>query len=204
MKFLQELLFATLLLPNLSNGQVITVIDPKGAPVNQAVVFIKGLEDKTEQIVITNASGTVKADPVLKKVQLFISHVSFENHIDTLNSLTGDIQIKLVGKNVDLGEVVVTSEYAARTTGESVHTVTVINKQQIENQAAADLESLLSQQLNMRVSQDAVLGSGLSMNGLTGQNIKILVDGVPVIGRLDGNVDLGQMNLNQIGNAAHA
>jgi outer membrane receptor for ferrienterochelin and colicins len=197
-KFLKALLLAILLLPNLSNGQVISVFDPKGAPVNQAVVFIKGLEDKSVQIVITNASGTVKATPVLKNVQLFISHVSFENHIDTLSSLTGDIQIKLVGKNVDLGEVVVTSEYAARTSGESVHTVTVINKQQIENQAAPDLEALLSQQLNMRVSQDAVLGSGLSMNGLTGQNIKILVDGVPVIGRLDGNVDLGQMNLNNV------
>jgi outer membrane receptor for ferrienterochelin and colicins len=50
----------------------------------------------------------------------------------------------------------------------------------------------------MRTSQDQVLGSGLTMNGLSGQNIKFLVDGVPVIGRLDGNIDISQLNLNNV------
>lgn len=191
-------MLAILLLPNLSDGQVITVIDPKGVPVNQAVVVINTFKGSNKQIGITDNSGKVKMVAVLKKVQVMVSHLSFENHVDTLDNLNADIKITLVSKKVALDEVVVTSEYSPRTISESVHAVTVISKTQIENQAAPDLESLLSQQLSMRVSQDAVLGSGLTMNGLTGQNIKFLIDGVPVIGRLDGNVDLGQMNLSNV------
>lgn len=167
-------------------------------PVNQAIVYIKHLDDPREQVSISNSAGKVKMDPVLKKIQLFISHLSFENHLDTLNSLTGDLEIVLIKRNVDLGEIIVTSEYTPKTSGESVNAVTVITRQQIENQASSSLESILTQQVAMRVSQDAVLGSSLTMNGLSGQNIKILVDGVPVIGRLDGNIDLGQINLNNV------
>ena len=30
------------------------------------------------------------------------------------------------------------------------------------------------------------------------ENVKIMVDGIPIIGRLDGNIDLGQINLDNI------
>jgi len=179
-------------------GQNINILNSSGTPVNQAIVVMKDFNTNHETITITDATGTVPLKAGIKKVQLFISHISFENHVDTLDLQSGDIEIRLVDKKVNLGEVVVTSEYVPRASGESVHTVTIINKEQIDNQAAPDLAALLSQQLSMRVSQDAVLGSGLTMNGLTGQNIKILVDGVPVIGRMDGNIDLGQINLNTV------
>ena len=38
----------------------------------------------------------------------------------------------------------------------------------------------------------------MSIQGLSGQNIKILIDNVPVIGRLGGNIDLGHINLSNI------
>ena len=106
--------------------------------------------------------------------------------------------ITLVKNDIDLSEVVVTSEYAPRTADESIHPVTIITKDQIDYQAASNLVQVLENQLNMRISNDPVLGSGLTLNGLSGQNIKFLVDGVPVIGRLDGNIDISQINLNNV------
>ena len=50
----------------------------------------------------------------------------------------------------------------------------------------------------MSVKNDNVLGSSITMQGISGQNIKILIDGVSVIGRLNGNIDLSQINLNNI------
>ena len=38
----------------------------------------------------------------------------------------------------------------------------------------------------------------MSVQGLSGENVKILIDGVPVVGRLNGNVDLSQINLTNI------
>ena len=97
-----------------------------------------------------------------------------------------------------LEEVVVTAQHEAKTVGQSIHLVRVINKRQINEQAAVNLQNLLRMETGMRVSQDNVLGAGLSIQGLSGQNVKILIDGVPVIGRLNGNIDLSQINLNTI------
>jgi len=43
-----------------------------------------------------------------------------------------------------------------------------------------------------------VLGTSLRIQGLSGQNVKFLQDGVPLIGRMNGNFDLNQLNLNNV------
>ena len=53
-------------------------------------------------------------------------------------------------------------------------------------------------ELNMQISRDGVLGSQVNLQGLGGNNVKVMIDGVPVIGRLDGNLDLSQINMNNI------
>lgn len=71
----------------------------------------------------------------------------------------------------------------------------VLDAQRIADQQAVTLRDVLQNELATRLSQDNVLGTSLSMQGVGGQNVKILVDGVPVIGRLDGAIDLGQIPL---------
>ncbi len=50
-------------------------------------------------------------------------------------------------------------------------------------------------QANFRMLQDPILGASLSLQGVGGENIKVLIDGVPVIGRQNGGIDLSQLNL---------
>lgn len=57
---------------------------------------------------------------------------------------------------------------------------------------------VLKYQPNIRLQQDNILGTGLSMQGISGENVKILMDGVPVIGRQGGNIDLSQLNIQNI------
>ncbi len=97
-----------------------------------------------------------------------------------------------------LDEVVITAQHEEKTVGESVHLVRVITNRRIAEQAAVNLQDLLRMEPGMRLGQDNILGSSLSIQGLSGQNVKILIDGVPVIGRLNWNVDLSQLNLNTI------
>jgi outer membrane receptor for ferrienterochelin and colicins len=63
---------------------------------------------------------------------------------------------------------------------------------------ANDLAELLSNELNIKINNDPSTGSSLELFGISGENIKILIDGVPVIGRLDGNIDLSQINLDNV------
>lgn len=105
---------------------------------------------------------------------------------------------KLTLLSFTLNEAVITGQYKEKISENSAIQIKVIDAKQIERQAATDLTSLLSQELNIKLQPDALLGTGISLNGISGQNVKILIDGVPVTGRLNGNLDLSQINLNQV------
>lgn len=97
-----------------------------------------------------------------------------------------------------LGEAVITGESELKSADQALNRVRIIDRKRIERQGAVNLKDLLSNELNIRLSNDNFLGSSLSLQGVSGQNIKILIDGVPIIGRMDGNLDLTQINLNNI------
>lgn len=94
--------------------------------------------------------------------------------------------------------VVITGEIKPTESSKSVQNVRIITLKTIERQGAVNLGDLLSKELNVRLSNDNVLGSSMSLQGISGQNIKILLDGVPLIGRENGNIDLNQINLANI------
>ncbi|MBX7203221.1 MAG: TonB-dependent receptor [Bacteroidia bacterium] len=94
--------------------------------------------------------------------------------------------------------VVVTAQYAPGSVENAVHKVKVIGQEKIESMGAQNLRDVLSNEMNIRLSQDNILGSNMSIQGISGQNVKIMVDGVPVSGRLNGSIDLSQINLYNV------
>jgi outer membrane receptor for ferrienterochelin and colicins len=72
----------------------------------------------------------------------------------------------------------------------------VITKATIQAQGAVTLNDVLKNQLNTNIGNDNILGSSVQMQGMTGNKVKILIDGLPVNGRENGNVNLSQINLN--------
>jgi outer membrane receptor for ferrienterochelin and colicins len=99
---------------------------------------------------------------------------------------------------VKICEYVCTAQIVPTDIRQAVHSVKVINEQVIARRAANNVEELLQGETNFRFSSDLILGSGIQMNGVGGENVKILIDGVPVIGRLNGNVDLSQIPLHNV------
>ncbi len=100
--------------------------------------------------------------------------------------------------NIDLSEIVVTAQYAPTDTRNAVHEVKVIKSKDIEEQGFVNLAEVLNRQLNFRVSSDPLIGNGLSIQGVGGENVQVMIDGVAVIGRVNGVVDLSQINLNNV------
>ncbi|MCX7728527.1 MAG: TonB-dependent receptor plug domain-containing protein [Bacteroidia bacterium] len=81
---------------------------------------------------------------------------------------------------------------------QSVFVVKTISEQKIQSMGAQNLKDVLLNENNVQLSNDPILGTGINLLGLSGQAVKILIDGVPMIGRLNGNIDLSQINLNNI------
>ena len=98
----------------------------------------------------------------------------------------------------NLKTVVVTGQIAEKYSEEAVHKVRIISAKKLKSGLYTNLGQILEKELNIKLSQDNVLGSSISLQGISGQNIKILIDEIPVIGRLNGNIDLSQISLNNI------
>lgn len=150
---------------------------------------------------ITNENGLfsleVEKDTDVRHYGIEISAEGFEP-FNFVYDGSPDAICPLTPISEKIENVVVTGQISMTTSDKSVHKIKVIDRQIIEAKGAVTLRDVLTNELNIRVTQDQMLGSGLQMQGLGGENVKILIDGVPVIGRLNGDVDLSQINLNDI------
>lgn len=105
-------------------------------------------------------------------------------------------------KVVEMDSVVVaTGQYRPQSVKNSVYNIRVISAEQLQKLAASKLQDVLNTQLNIRFSQDlSTGGSNINMLGLSGQNVKILLDGVPMIGRqgTSNEININQIDINSI------
>lgn len=187
-----------LLLPAMAAGQQFArVHTAKGEPVEDAIIVYHPLGLKSfQKVAITNSTGraVIEADAA---VELLISKIGFITLRDTL-ARGQSKTYTFVPNNVNIKDVVITGQFEANTTQKAVQQIRVIDRKRIDQQGAVSLRDVLTNELNIRISQDGILGTQMSMMGLAGQNVKILIDGVPLIGRMDGNIDISQINLNNI------
>jgi len=144
-----------------------------------------------------NDSGKIAIYTQGSPVAVLITFLGFEVKKDTFYK-DGDYRIYLKQDIKYLPEAVITDQYTATNPEKSINKVIVIDQKKIKAMAAVNLNDVLSNQLNVKLGQDNLLGSSLSLMGISGQNVKILLDGVPVIGRQNGNIDLSQINMNDI------
>ena len=101
----------------------------------------------------------------------------------------------------EMQEVVVTGQYRPQSVRQSVYQVRVIPRERIEKQGAARLQDVLNNELNIRFTQDpATGGSDITMMGMKGQNVKILLDGMPLVGRqgTSNEININQIDINSI------
>jgi outer membrane receptor for ferrienterochelin and colicins len=81
---------------------------------------------------------------------------------------------------------------------QSIYKVNTISSLEITQRAAISLNDVLNYEMNHFISNDNVLGTSMNIGGIGGQNVKVLVNGIPIMGRENGNIDMGQLNMNNI------
>ena len=141
-------------------------------------------------------------DEVLSdSIEVIVSHVFHETRsinltLSELNEKPIDFSLKK--KVVNVAEAIVTGRLNPIHQDSTIRSVRVLDRSIIEGRSATTGRDLFRNELNIKSSEDAILGSGISMGGLGGENIKVLIDGVPVIGRLNGGIDLSQIDLSNI------
>ncbi len=167
-------------------------------PMEGVTVHLKAsINGKDTIIVVRSDKKGIVLNPFIGSTYIVLSHVGYRTIADTLISKES-ICFFMTQSDFRTEEVVVTGHFKPISTQKSVYDIKVINESKIKTQGANNLRELLMTESNIRISQDNILGSSININGISGENIKIMIDGVPMIGRLNGNIDLSQINLNNI------
>lgn len=98
----------------------------------------------------------------------------------------------------DLNTVVVTGQAMPVSQRLAMSQVKILDAKYISESGSFNLRQALVHELGFDMEQKSVMGASVNIQGLTRENVKILVDGVPVIGRLNGILDLHQIQLDDI------
>lgn len=197
------LIINCLLFSTLHAQQKLLVVDSESAvPVEGATIVIStpGAPLKSS-VLISDSKGTVALNaPVADPYIITISHLNYEPFTDTL-LLNNNPTVKLQPTVLQLDELVVTGQYEPQSARNTVYKVKTIHKDRIESQGATTLQNVLNSELNIRFSRDNATGtSGMALQGISGQNVKILLDGIPLTGRSGtaNEIDISQININTI------
>jgi len=183
----------------------IRVIDDSDSqPVPFCHICLENKETGKQQYHVGDVNGEAVVE-LSDGVILSVTAIGYQHYLGDAGSHSKQkeihpslVEIHLKPSYFDLDEVVVTGQYKPVSVDKSIYDIKFIGKPRIENQAANNMAELLSKELNFKINNDPSTGSSLNLQGISGENVKILVDGVPVIGRLDGNIDLSQINLENV------
>lgn len=177
--------------------KVRVIDDSDGQPVPFCHICCENRETGKQQYHVGDINGEAIV-PLNENVILSVTALGYENYLQKAPRVEELLEIRLKPNYFGIDEVVVTGQYKPVSLDKSIYNIKFIGKPRIENQAANTMAELLSKELNFRINNDPSTGSSLDLQGISGENVKILVDGVPVIGRLDGNIDLSQINLENV------
>jgi len=157
------------------------------------------LYDKSNNYIkgaVSDINGHVEFD-LKEKTKIVISSIGYQKHTDSISP--GESKtIKLAVDYVGLEEVVVTGQYEPRKADQSIYKIDVINSKTLTERGVNNLAEALSNETGIRLSVDPSTGTSIEMQGMGGENVKYLIDGIPIIGRVNGDIDLAQINMENV------
>ena len=99
-------------------------------------------------------------------------------------------------KTEELNEVIVTATRTVRQLASLPLPAQIVTKKEIRNSNSLRLNDILNEQTGLTIVQDH--GEGVQMQGLDSDYTLILVDGVPLVGRTAGTLDLSRVTVGNI------
>lgn len=147
----------------------------------------------------TDSSGIFTfTEPGAFRLVVYSEGDTFKTYQATYNGRDKFIEVYLQHNDEMINPVTITGVINPRATTKNPYMVRVINKDKIARLGAQNLGEVLLNETNIQLGQDQVLGSSAIMQGIGGQDIKILVNGIPLIGRVNGNIDVSQIPVSNI------
>jgi outer membrane receptor for ferrienterochelin and colicins len=178
------------------SGQILTQDSKSFEGVN---IILKG----TKYGSTTNADGKFSIKAPKGSYQLIISILGNEKKELATEIIAGKMtilkDIQLQETALSLQDAVVTGQFGKQSLRNSVYQVRTIDSERIRLRGATNIQTILNTELGIRFSNDPTLGTtDIQLMGMTGQSVKILLDGIPLVDRGATRESLGQIDINTV------
>ena len=97
-----------------------------------------------------------------------------------------------------LDQIVLTAQYIPTHIDSSIYSIEIISQESLSNFGSQNLSNVLSRHTGIDVFHDPFLGNYIDFQGISGENIKVLIDGIEMSGLHNGSVDFSQISINNI------
>lgn len=174
----------------------IRVVDNEKNNFPHVNVVLYKISGELIRVLVTGNNGMVNFD-LDEPVKYSASFVGFE----TMEGQIGrgeHITLEMVENFRMLDDVVVTGQFIPQKADKSIYKIDVISSLELQRRGVNNLAEALSQESFIRLKVDPSTGTSLEMQGVGGENVKYLIDGVPIIGRVAGDIDLSQINMDNV------
>ncbi|MFZ1288667.1 MAG: TonB-dependent receptor [Melioribacteraceae bacterium] len=135
----------------------------------------------------------------IKSYKLKASYIGYFTEVIEIQN-NKPIEIYLKPSLLNLDQIVITGTRTERFLKDTPVTTRVISKEQIQNSGASDIKQALSE-INGIVIHENQFGTGVNtveIQGFSSQHVQILVDGIKMIGRVNGELDISAVPINQV------
>jgi outer membrane receptor for ferrienterochelin and colicins len=198
-------IFSFLLYSGAALGQDLTITfkdRDTHEPVVGLAVLLQSIESGQSQSILTDDLGRLRFSSSHLPVTIHSQHLGYEPLMDTLDN-SGTATMYVVPKTTWMKDVTIESDtyQQSYSTDQDLFFVEEMDKQTIDNLGGNDLSDVLNFSSNINVELSPATGrSTISLFGLDGQYVKVLVDNMPMISDngLGNNVDISQINLDNV------
>jgi len=187
-----------------TQSQTIQLLDKKNnQSIPSVLVEIESVNQNSleKNYGFSDKNGYIKYN-LIPPFKVTTNHISYKEYNNIFNQedlkKNDTLIIFLEPSYQPLEEVIVTGQIGVQNKSEAMNTFITISSEKIENMSSNNLGELLSNEALFDLNIDPALGTSLSIQGMQGNNVNILIDGVPIIGRKGSQIDLAQIDLSNI------
>lgn len=174
------------------------VMDSDGYGLPNALVVIND-----DQSTVTNAQGYFMVDSLgIGNYKLYITYLGFKAITETIllskEQPSIEKNFRLVENSVDLSGVEIIASSLEEEKREEGYSVEVLTTKEVQN-LTSDINQVIKSTPGINIRESGGLGSGftLSLNGLSGNQVRYFIDGVPME-NFGSSLNLNNFPVNQI------
>ncbi|MEO7965039.1 MAG: TonB-dependent receptor, partial [Gemmatimonadaceae bacterium] len=108
------------------------------------------------------------------------------------------VHTALVPFALPLDAMIVTASRREQRLGDAVVETELIGERELKRNGASDLSSVLTERSGLQVDGGVPAGAGVQMRGFDSRRVLILLDGQPLVGRVNGNFDLSRLPTSMV------